>query len=546
MNAKELWDSGADLFGKRSTLMMLWQEIADNFYPERADFTYKRQLGTDFAAHLMTSYPVLCRRDLQDQIGMMLRPTNKPWFKTGLLSGEKTSTDEQRWLERATKIQRRAMYDPKTLFTKATKQADGDWAAFGQTVISVRVSRNIEHLLYQTWHLRDCAWAENADGNIGQFYRKWRPTARDLSSFFPTTALHQSVAKAIEQSKHNQEFDVVHMVVEADIYSPRKPARTKHPWWSIWYDPDNDHIIQEVNTWNREYIVPRWQTVSGSQYAFSPATVAALPDARLLQAMTYTLLEAGEKVVNPPMVATQDAVRSDMSIYAGGLTWVDRDYDERLGEALRYMNIDAKGMPLSREMISDSRTLLTHCFYLNKLSLPQRGPEMTAYETGQRVQEYIRGALPLFEPMEMEYDAALCDLTFEHLLRFGAFGSPQDIPKRLQNADVVFSFQSPLHDAIEELEAHKFLEMGSYIAQAVQLDPEAAAVPDVQTALRAALSGAGVPAAWVRDEVTVRQVTEAARAAQQAQATLANLKTGSEVAANMAGAQRDQAQAVPA
>jgi hypothetical protein len=34
---------------------------------------------------------------------------------------------------------------------------------------------------------------------------------------------------------------------------------------------------------------------------------------------------------------------------------------------------------------------------------------MTAYEVGQRVQEYIRNALPIFEPMEMEYNAALCD-----------------------------------------------------------------------------------------------------------------------------------------
>ena len=49
--------------------------------------------------------------------------------------------------------------------------------------------------------------------------------------------------------------------------------------------------------------------------------MAALPDARLLQAMTYTLLEAGEKTTNPPMVVTKGAVRSDVSIFAGGLTW---------------------------------------------------------------------------------------------------------------------------------------------------------------------------------------------------------------------------------
>jgi hypothetical protein len=60
-------------FVKRSSLMMLWQEIAENFYPERAEFTINRALGTDFGAGMMTSYPFLCRRDLGDQLGQMLR-----------------------------------------------------------------------------------------------------------------------------------------------------------------------------------------------------------------------------------------------------------------------------------------------------------------------------------------------------------------------------------------------------------------------------------------------------------------------------------------
>jgi hypothetical protein len=62
--------------------------------------------------------------------------------------------------------------------------------------------------------------------------------------------------------------------------------------------------------------------------------------------MTYTLLEAGEKVTNPPLVVTQDVVRSDVAMYAGGLVWVDRDYDERLGDAVRPLNIDARGIPV--------------------------------------------------------------------------------------------------------------------------------------------------------------------------------------------------------
>jgi len=51
-------------------------------------------------------------------------------------------------------------------------------------------------------------------------------------------------------------------------------------------------------------------------------------------------------------------------------------------------------------MAQASRQGMLQAFYLNKLNLPQRAPEMTAYEVDHRIQEYIRGALPIFEPMK--------------------------------------------------------------------------------------------------------------------------------------------------
>jgi hypothetical protein len=300
--------------------------------------------------------------------------------------------------------------------------------------------------------------------------------------------------------------------------------------------------MEEVATWNKEYNVERWQTVSGSQYAYSPATVAALPEARLLQAMTYTLLEAGEKATNPPMVATHDVVRSDVAIFAGGITWVDRDYDERLGDALRPLTQDIRGLPIGEDMQRDSRALLAQCFYLNKLTLPQRGPDMTAYEVGQRVQEYIRGALPLFEPMEQERNGQTCDLTFQILMHHGAFGSPHNMPKSIRGQETQFQFQSPLHDLIEAQKQQTFLEMSQLIAQAIQLDQSIAAIPDAVTAVRDTLDGIGVPARWLRSEVQAADIVAQQKAAQQSQATLAAVQQGASAAKDLAAAEASHAQ----
>jgi hypothetical protein len=78
--------------------MMLWQEIAENFYPERADFTINRSLGTDFGAGMMTSYPFICRRDLGDQVGQMLRSERLVLHGPDGCLGAKTPTAKA-WLQ---------------------------------------------------------------------------------------------------------------------------------------------------------------------------------------------------------------------------------------------------------------------------------------------------------------------------------------------------------------------------------------------------------------------------------------------------------------
>ena len=527
MDAKQLLELSDTLYGKKLPLTSLHQEIADNFYPERADFTVTRSLGQDFAAQLMTSYPVQCRRSLGNQFSTMLRPTARDWFHIKRKYNKEESTDVKRWLEWFGETQRRAMYDRDALFTRATKEGDHDFAAFGQCAISVELNKNANGLLYRCWHLRDMAWMENEEGKIGFKVRKWKPTAQTLVRTFKN--VHEKVKKLAGKQPFD-EVEVRHFVVDADMYDGDAMRR---PRWSIWYDVGHQHVMEAVPIWGQFYVIPRWQTVSGSQYSYSPATVAGLPDARLLQAMTFTLLEAGEKATSPPVIATKDVIKSDVSLYAGGITWVSEDYDERMGDALRPLNQDFRGFNFGVEMNRDTRALLHSAFYLDALKLPERAPEMTAYEVGQRVQEYIRNALPLFEPMEMEYNAALCDETFDLMMRNGAFGPAHRWPRELQGAEVEFAFESPLHDAIEQQKGQKFQEATQLLAQAISLDPSTAFLPKTEVALREALHGIGVPATWLNDEATVKAAKDQQAQQQAQQQMLANLEQASGVAKNL-------------
>jgi hypothetical protein len=498
------------LLGQRGSLLSLWQCVADNFYPERADFTITRAIGDEFADHLTSSYPIIVRRDLGNSFTSMLRPSGQDWFQVSVGREDRLDNAGKAWLENASNVQRRAMYDRVAMFSRATKEADHDFAAFGQAALSEEINWRRPGLLYRTWHLRDMAWCDGADGQMDFITRRWKPTAIDLVRDFPKT-VSTKVREMVEKDNGRRAYEDVnvrHVVVRAENYDgPYGGPKAKLPWVSIFIDCDNQTVLEEKPRRTSYYVIPRWQTVSGSQYAFSPATVAGLPDARLIQSMSYTLLTAGEKAANPPMIAKQEVVRSDMGVYSGGVTWIDAEYDERLGEALRPIASDYRGLPAGQGMLSDARALLETAFYLNRLTMPPPGPEMTATEATFRAEEYIRQAAPLFEPMEAEYNAPLCENTFDDLLYAGAFGSLEDIPESLRGADIKFKFEGPLIRAKDRELATTFVNSKALIAEAVQLDPAMAKIMNTEKALRSALKGGGTPSDWLKDEDEMAEIS---------------------------------------
>lgn len=525
---KNLIQQADYLFGQRESLVSLWQEISEQFYPERADFTATRYIGTDFAANLTTSLPIIARRDLANIFSSMLR--HQQWFFMGTSRDDRIDQPGKQWLEWATKLMRNAMEDPVACFKKATTECDNDYAAFGQGVISLDIVRSQNALLYRNWHLRDVVWLENAYGKIDTFFRKQKIRLRNLNKLFPGKLARQLTEKVAKEP--NLEVNILHCVVPSEEYD----AKLLQPYASVWIDRDNNHVLQESGKWTTVYKAPRWQTISGSQYAYSPAVVAALPEARLIQAISLTLLEAGEMAVRPPMTTPADKIRSDLQIYAGGVTTYDAEYDERTGEILKPIQVDKSGLSFGLGMHERAAANIREAFMLNKLQMAPTDPNMTAYQVAQLVQANILNMMPLFGPTEIEYNGGLCELTFEELSHNGAFGPPDSIPESIRGADVKFRFESPLHKAIEREKGQRFLEAKQMLAEAAALDPRSVAMVNTRTALREALEGVGTPAKWLRSEDEMKAIDMAAEEQAKAQALLQTMGQGAAVAKDVGSA----------
>ena len=505
---EELVSLSGQLFKGQAQMLGLYQTLADNFYPERADFTTVRNVGTELADQLVSSSPVLMRRDLGNSLGAMLRDGD--WFKIGV--DDKIDLAGEQWLEWATNKYRKILYARGGNFVRSTSEGDHDYITFGQAVLSQERNRKADGILTRNWHLRDVAWCDGVDGQTECVSRKWQPTNYDLIKYFGDN-VHPIIKEDVKEKPFGL-TDIRHIVMPSDMYGK---FEDRFPYVSCFIDVKHQHILEAVGINNKYYIVPRFQTIAGSPYAYSPATVAGLPDARTLQAMTYTLLEAGERYTRPPLLATQNVVRGDVDLSADGITWLDKEYDEKTGAGLRPLMQNTGGFPIGLGLRDDILNILSSAFYLNKITLPDLGHEMTAYETRERMKQFRRENLPLFAPIEAEYNGMLCETGFDICMRAGFFGSPHDIPKSLQGRDIVFKFESPLSLSNEEEKANQFSETSRMLAEASQMRENVADNLNFDEAFRDALKGTGAPSTWLRSKEFVESKRENTRQMQEAQ-----------------------------
>jgi hypothetical protein len=494
MNGEDLVKFAGERFSNQSKVLTLWQTLAEHFYPERSDFTNTHNLGEELGIGLASSQPVLIRRELGDSFGAMLRDGH--WFDMGV-DGEADHMGKM-WLEYATHTMFRAMNNRAANFRRATKQGDHDYATFGNAVLSVELNKRANGLLYRNWHLKDCAWWDNDEEAVDGVVRRWNMKIHEMQKYFKEDELPTEVKKKIAKHKLFDENMIYHFDMPSEMYGHEEFSRYERV--SLFVDVQEKEVIRAVGKNYRCYAVPRFFHIAGSPYAYSPATVVGLPEARTIQSMTHTLLEAGERLTRPPLIATHKAIRGDANLFSDGITYISEEFDgDRGRDAIRPLETTKGGFPYGMDMREGVIEVLQSAFYTNKINLPETTHEMTAYEVQERMKQYRRENLPLFAPIEHEYNGQLCEMTFDVMMENGLLGSHEDIPESLREKDVEFKFKSPLSASEEEKKAATFSQVSQLLREAAEFDETASMNIDFDEALRDAVAGVGAPAKWLTE-----------------------------------------------
>jgi hypothetical protein len=275
--------------------------------------------------------------------------------------------------------------------------------------------------------------------------------------------------------------------------------------------------------------------------------VYGLPDGRMHQQMMLSMLTASEMATFPPMAVVGEAINGAVNIYAGGFTQIDADYDERTGPAIRNaLETHFDGIKYGAERMDKIKEGLDDSFFLSKIRFPEVTKEMTATEVNRLYEEFIRQSLPLFEPVEQEYNAHLCDGTFEDLLNLGVFGAVEDMPQALRGRDISWQFDTPLKVAAEKALAGSFTEVVQMLVQGAQIDPTVRFNVDIDVATRDAIGGTGAPAKWLLPVDQVAKMKADEKQQQAAQAAAEQVAQHADVATRVGNAAESAGKAATA
>ena len=542
VNAEELITFSDRLFTKKGTLDSLNQILADEFYPERADFVRTRVEGSEYVEWLYESTPAQYRRDLAGAMGAILRPRGKQWFNPRPADEWRRTNRARRWLDMARANLRAKLYSNRSGFQTWMSQGDHDFVSFGNKVISVTETPERDGAFFELHHLKQCAWAQNRQYEVDCLCRKFNSTLRIVAQKYGEDALTEAQKKTLKDDP-TQEIELRHICMpmwDYDGYRISKKDKKGFAFASVYIASEGRKVLSEGGYHGFPYRVSRWGRNDKSPYAYSPAAMLGIVDARLLQAQARIILDAGERVIDPPMIATKSAVLGSVNTYAGSTNWIDADYDERMGVALRPLETKAN-IPLGLEMKTDARNVLLAAWYLNKLNLPS-DKEMTAYETSQRIAEYIRSAGPIFEPFEVD-NADILDTVFTMGLRLEWFGKTSEIPPELRGGQIDFDFDTPVQMAFDRQQVAQAQETLQFAQAAGQVKPEVLDNVDFDDLYRKTQERIGGDASWLIPADAVAQARIQRQQAQaqqmqqqQAQQAMAGLSQGADAAGKIADA----------
>jgi hypothetical protein len=455
---------------ERSNSETHWQEVAELVAPRKLDFVGLRTPGEKKMSRVYDPTGINANEMLAAGLhGMATNPSSK-WFSLRMVQKSITTEDGtvlkfdespavQKYLADVEEIMWARLYQPGTNFTTSIHEMYLDLGAFGTAILFVS-QRDDGGLIFECRPLAECIIAENADGRVDTVMRKTDYTVRQMKQMADTHGwkISDSVMDKCKDHTGKQMDDpvtVIHAVFPRSERQYGKKDKRNKPWASIYFEKETGKKLEESGFDEFPYLVARWSKYSGEVYGRSPA-MTALPDLKMLQAMTLAKIKLIQKAADPPLWLKDDGVVGQTRTIPGGINY----WRGNPSDGVMLQPVSLQGIQFLVEDIMQLREQILRTFFADIMRMTDRA-NMTATEVVQRTSEQMRLFGPLIGRLESEVLGPLVERIFGILTRLNLLPIP---PREIQDQEFTVEYVSPIATAQKQTTAQGILQAMQVVA----------------------------------------------------------------------------------
>lgn len=522
-----------DLANKRANWDSFWEQIAYRVLPSQLGFTTITTEGERREDRAFDTTAITANERFAAFISEGLTPRDSMWH--GLAPEDEDLQDDpesKAFLERLAKALFARRYRPEANFVSQRQENYLSLGAFGNysLFIDEDVGRGVR---YRAIPMREVFWEENHQGIIEIQHRKYQMSAYAAARKFGRLA-PRKVLEDAEKRPHAL-HDFIHCVRPNDELKSGRQDYRGMPWASYHVYPHERSVISRGGFWSWPFANGRFMKGVGEIYARSPA-VAAFPAILTVNEQKKTVLRAGQKAVDPPVLCTEDGVLDGFNMRSGAMNY--GALNEQGTELVKPFNNQAR-VDLGVELMALEQQAINDAFMVSLFQILAEKPNMTATEVLSRLQEKAELLSPTTGRLEAEDIGPLIAREIDLYAR-SSEGQwvLEEMPDQLRERGGAYKvvYSSPLARARRAAEALAITRTVEFAGAAAAIDPVAAAVVDVEESVRTLADIYGMPTKLVRSREDVARLMQQRQQQQTAMAL-------AEAAPNVAGAAKDLAQA---
>ena len=509
-----------------------WEEIAERILPRAAEFTGQRTEGDKRTAKLYDATAALALERFAAAVESLLTPRGARWHTMRTNNPYLNRDDDVKlYFDQVEHVMFTHRYSPKANFASQVHEGYMSLGAFGTSGLFVDegLARGAS---YRAIHLADMYIAENQHGMIDTVFRQFEVTARVALKMFPGGDFSDDLLKAAKE-KPDDKFKILHVVMPRVDRDPTRPDRKNAAFFSGYFECKAKNLIEEGGFSTFPYIVSRYNTGPRETFGRSPA-MTILPDIKMINEMSKTVIRAGQKVVDPPLLIADEGVMFPINTNAGAATFARMD--GRTQPPVQPLFTGAR-VDIGLDMMEQRRKVINDAFLVTLFQILVETPTMTATEVLQRAQE--KGALlaPTIGRQQTEMLGPLIEREFDILDKQGLMPPVPDVLVEA-GGEYEVEYVSPLSRAMKAEEGVGILRTLEMVQPIAAVDPGVMDNFDTDEITRTLADTNGAPQRIMRNEDDIAQIREQRGQAQQMQALVENAgpaadaaKTVSEIAA---------------